>query len=249
MTITARDLISLALKQAGILGVGQTALAEDINDCFQLLSQMISQWQVRRWMVPALIDISAIGNDQKSNPLGPGQYWNVGVRPNDVKGGYIVQLNTGNTPISLQLRKIFSYEEYIRIAVKGLNSLPDHFFYDNQWPYGNVFIWPIPNSTYEVHLLVEAPLNFPLAITNPPSAGTGLDTPFTLPAEYQEAVFYNLSLRISAMYQFPATDDTKQLAKTSLNTIVVANTQVPKMQMPIAIRRAKAFNLFNADGY
>jgi hypothetical protein len=244
-------MITLALKQAGILGVGQTALAEDINDCFQLLSQMLAQWQVRRWMVPALMDISNVGNNALHNSVGPGGYFNTAVttggnsRPNDIKGGYIIQLNTGSNAVSLPLRKIFSFEEYILISVKGLNSLPDHFFYDNRWPLGDVYIWPVPNSSYEIHLLVETPLDFPLPVGGGP--GTGLDTPFTLPAEYQEAVFYNLSIRISAMYQFPANPDTMKLAKVALNTIVVANTQVPKLSMPAAVRRGRAFNIFNAD--
>lgn len=248
MPITARDLITLSLKQAGILGVGQTALAEDMNDCFTLLQQMIAQWQIRRWLVPALMDISTIGNNAKSNPIGPGQFWNV-PRPNDIKGGYIVQLNTGVTAVSLQLRKIFSYEDYIRIAVKSLNSLPNYFFYDAQWPNGNVFIWPIPNNTYEVHLLVETQLGWPLPAQNPPVAGTGLDTVFTLPPEYQEAIFYELSIRISAMYQYPASVETLRLAKVAMNAITVNNTQVPKLVMPRALRRGKGFNIFNADGY
>ena len=249
MPITARDLIQLSLKQAGILGVGQTALAEDINDCFTLLMQMVALYNKNRWLVPALIDISTIGNNQKSNPIGPGQFWNV-ARPGQVKGAYIIQLNTGTTtPVSLPVKQIFSYEEYSTITVKDLNSLPDHMFYDGQWPNGNIFFWPIPNNTYECHLLVQQQLGWPIAATNPPTANTGLDTPFSLPEEYQEALFYNLSIRISAMYQFPASEETKKLAAASLNTIKTDNTQIPKMRMPIGIRRGKSFNIFNADGY
>jgi len=244
MAITARDLITLSLKQAGILGVGQTALAEDINDCFILLQQMVAQWNKQRWLVPALIDIHTIGNDQISNKIGAGQFWNI-ARPGQIKGAYIVQLNTGQTPISLQCKLIFSYEEYIRIAVKGLNSLPDHCFYDGQWPLGNIYFWPVPNNTYECHILVQQQLCWPLAIGG--GAGTGLDTPFTLPEEYQEAIFYNHSMRVSAMYQLESSGDTKALAKASLNTIRTGNTQVPKLQMPAGLRRGKAFNIFNAD--
>lgn len=173
---TARDIITLSLKEAGILGVGQTALAEDINDCLVLLQRMLKQWQTKRWVVPALQDISMPWNGQKSNTIGPGGYFNVN-RPNDVKSGYIVQLNTGTTPISLPLSKIFSYEDYIRITVKELNSLPDHFFYDNHFTkgLGNVFVWPLGTSQYEVHLLVPVPLLFPSTID-----GGVISTPGTL---------------------------------------------------------------------
>lgn len=245
MPITARDLITLSLKQAGVLGVGQTALSEDINDCFTLLMQMVALWNKNRWLVPALIDISTIGNNAKSNPIGPAQFWNV-ARPGQVKGAYVVQLGTGTNVVSLPITQIFSYEEYIRIAVKALNSLPTHMFYDGAWPNGNVFFWPIPNNSYECHILVQQQLGWPVALAG---AGTGLNTVFTLPEEYQEAIFYNLAMRISEMYQMPASPGTIKLARAALNTIRADNTQVPKMRMPAGLRRRNQFTIYNPDGY
>lgn len=318
---TARDIITLALKEATVLGVGQTALAEDVNDSFTLLKNMLAQWQKRRWMVPALVDISMVGNDQRSNTIGPGGYWNI-QRPVDVKGGYIVQLNTGQTPVSLPLIKIFSYEEYIRITVKNLNSLPDHFFYDGAFPLGNVFIWPIPSSIYECHLLVERQLAFTgiadgtivggtgyvdatyldvpltggrgsgatanitvsgnavteLTIVNPGKnyvitdvlsasnanlggVGSGftytitelddnLDYEFDLPDEYQEAIHYNLAIRLISAYAVTnPSPQTGVLAKVALNTIKKANSQIPTMVMPRGLRRVGGFSLWNPDGY
>ncbi len=318
---TARDIITLALKEATVLGVGQTPLAEDINDSFTLLKNMLAQWQKRRWMVPALVDISNPGNDQRSNTIGPGGYWNI-QRPVDVKGGYVVQLNTGQTPVSLPLIKIFSYEEYIRITVKNLNSLPDHFFYDGAFPLANVFIWPIPSSIYECHLLVERQLAFTgivdgtivggtgyvdatyldvpltggrgtgatanitvsgnavteLAIidhgknyvitdvlsasnTDLGGAGSGftytitelddnLDYEFDLPDEYQEAIHYNLAIRLISAYAVEnPSPQTGVLAKVALNTIKKANSQIPTMVMPRGLRRVGGFSLWNPDGY
>lgn len=247
---TARDIITLAMKEAGILGVGQTALAEDMTDGFTYLSRMMAAWQVERWMIPALIDIKITLSSKKSYTIGVGGDFNI-TRPNDIKGAYIVQLNTGTTPVSLQMAKIFSYEDYIRIAVKDLNSLPDHFFYDAAWAggLGNIFFWPIGNSSYEAHILVEAQLSFPLAAQNPPAAGTGLDTVFSLPPEYLEAIHYNLAIRMFSGWQIPQQASTMLLAKTSLKRIKTNNSQIPSLGMPPGLRRGKAFNLFNADGY
>src|SRR5665213_91297 len=101
-TPTARDVISLAYKEAGILAVGQTLLAEDVNDGLIYLRQMVAQWQRKRWLVPSLIDISTVGNGLISNPIGNGQFWNI-PRPDKIQGGYVIQLNTGSTPVSLPL--------------------------------------------------------------------------------------------------------------------------------------------------
>src|SRR5512135_328839 len=109
---TCRDICTMALKEAGVLGVGQTALAEDINDTFTLLSRMMGQWQNRRWFVPGLTDVSAIGNSLRSNKIGPGQYYNA-IRPDKIQAAYFIQLNTGSSlTVSYPLKQIFSYENY-----------------------------------------------------------------------------------------------------------------------------------------
>lgn len=164
---TARDFCTLALKIAGVLGVGQTALAEDINDTFTLLTNMMAQWQKKRWLVPSLYDIATIGNNAKSNTIGPGQYWNA-PRPDKIQAAYFVQLTNldPQNPVSFPLRPIFSYENYAQIALKEMNSWPLCFFYDAAYPYGNVFIWPIPSSQYEIHLILKSALGFVIQLQN-----------------------------------------------------------------------------------
>ena len=295
---------------------------------------MVAQFQRKRWLVPSLIDISTLGNGLISNPIGSGQYWNI-PRPDKIQGGYIVQQNTGTTPVSLPLWPIFSYEDYIQLAIKNLNSLPDHFFYDGAYPVGNVFIWPIPTSQYEIHLLVKAQLGLsttittgnifaagaaytngvynnvplvPIAPGNPTkqfqSYGTGclatitvaggivttvviqnggedfkvndllsavsaapfsatgagfqyvitgtqsnLDSDMDFTPESEEAIHYNLAVRICSAYNVEAQDSTIRLARSALNTLRQANIQVPSLIMPPTLSHARSFNIFNSEGY
>lgn len=243
---TARDMILLAQKEAGIIGVGQTPLAEDTNDAFTYLQRMTSQWQKRRWMVPSLTDISMPGNGAISNTIGTGGYWNV-PRPTQIKGAYFVQNSVGNNPVSFPLKVIYAYEDYIRITIKNLPAFPQIIFYDAQFNptgtngalLGNVFVWPIPSSIYTIYLLIESELGWPAT----------LDSVFTLPDEYSEAVHFNLAIRLCSAYQVDVKPSTVNLAKIALQTIKVANTQIPEMQMPSTLRRGKAFSLWNPDGY
>lgn len=323
---TIRDICTLALKEAGVLGVGQTALAEDINDVFILLNRMLAQWQQKRWIVPSLYDISAIGNGLASNPIGPGQFWNA-QRPTKVQAAYFIQNIAGAGPnaVSFPLIPIYSYENYSQLALKQLPAWPQYFFYDNQFPNGNVFIWPIPDSTYTVHLILKSPIGFTIEIEagnisnagaaytngvylNTPTqnltgygsgatlditvaggivtvaninapgngynindqltvnkanvGGTGagfvytvtdvtddLDAVMDMPPEYYEAIHYNLALRIMSMYNYEADPFRSALAKGALNTIRVANAQVPTMNIPKSLRniRGSSFYIYNAD--
>lgn len=314
------------MKEAGVLGVGQSLLAEDINDGFTLLNRMLAQWQKKRWLVPNLYEVSALGNNNKSNLIGPGQYYNA-ARPDKIQAAYFLQTTSGppDNNVSFPLTPIWSWEDYALVQLKQLNSWPQFFFYDGQFPYGNVYIWPIPSATYEIHLVLKGPIGFtteilngaitaagqlytngvypnvPLtsltgfgngaiatitiaggivttvAITNPGDGykiedqlsansaligGTGngfiwtvndvtdtLDATFNMPPEYEEAIHYNLCRRLTSMYQYPPNKEQIQLAKASLNTIRLANIQVPQLKMPPALRfnNNNSFYIFNAD--
>ncbi len=324
---TARDFVVLALKEAGVLGVGQSPLPEDINDCFILLNRMLYQWQKRRWLVPNLIDVSAVGNSQISNLIGAGQYYNV-ARPDKIQAAYFKQI-VGQVPqnnVSYPLIPIWSYEDYAtKIQLKNLTTWPSYFFYDAAFPYGNVFIWPIPDQTYEIHLIVKGPIGFTIELeageitanglgytngnyldipfVNLSGFGSGgtadvtvaggmvtaivihdpgdgykindtltldttlmgasgagfiwtvtevtddLDAEFNMPPEYEEAIHYNLCMRITSMYQYPPNLTQAGLAKVALNTIKNANAQIPNLAIPAVLRRNSGnnFYIFAAD--
>lgn len=162
---TARQLCTDAISEVGVIGVGQTPLDEDIDAIFTRLQRMIAVWQKNRWLIPSLQEISITGDGSKFFTVGLGGDFNI-IPPSDIKGGYIVQRNTGQTPVSLPLRKIFSYEDYIRISVKDLNSLPTHFFYDNGYPIAKLYAWPVANSTYQLHFLTQSRLGFASSISD-----------------------------------------------------------------------------------
>jgi hypothetical protein len=319
---TARDIITLSFKDAGVLGVGQSLLAEDVVDGLTYLRRMLALWQRKRWLVPMLYDLAMPGNGAISNKIGPGQYWNA-ARPDKIQSAYIIQLATGTTPVSLPCRIITAYENYAQIVTKNLNSLPYQVFYDGAYPFGNVFFWPIPDSQYELHLILKGNANWQqqisaleivtpgtlytdgayvavplvggsegqeaatanitiaggvvtiLELQNPGQnyvindfltvdaanvGGTGsgftckvtnttisLDSEFNMPEEYEEAIGTNLAIRLGAAYQTPVNADIKKLAKASLNTIKVANTQVAAMSMPVGISKGIRTSIYNPD--
>jgi hypothetical protein len=323
---TARDFIVLALKEAGVLGVGQSPLPDDINDAFTLLNRMLAQWQKKRWLVPNLTEVIGPGNNAKSNLIGPGQFYN-SARPDKIQAAYFKQLNSGGVQneVSFPLIPIWSYEDYALVQLKDLNSWPQYFFYDGAFPNGNVYIWPIPSPTYEIHLIVKGPIGFTieledgditnaglgytngnyldipfinltgfgsggtadvtvaggvvtaivvhdpgdgykindqLTLDNTLMGATGagfiwtvtqvtddLDAEFNMPPEYEEAIHYNLCMRITSMYQYPPNPTQAGLAKMALNVIKLANAQVPTLQMPRAynFNNGGGFYIFNAD--
>lgn len=45
--MTVIELITLALKDIGVIGTGQTASAEDVNDSLTALNQLIEEWNLQ----------------------------------------------------------------------------------------------------------------------------------------------------------------------------------------------------------
>ena len=121
------------------------------------------------------MEVVGAGNNLKSNLIGPGQYYN-SARPDKIQTAYFKQLNAqsvANT-VSYPLIQIWSYEDYARIQLKDLNSWPQYFFYDGAFPYGNVYIWPIPSSMYEIHLIVKGPIGFTVELQSGVITAPGL---------------------------------------------------------------------------
>lgn len=253
---TPVELINLALKQVGVLGVGQTASPEDIADAFKILNMMLAQWAVKRNVVHQILDIAPtsgegaayldgplpddqvfeLGNEPAPTgptfTVGPGGDYNTR-RPAKLVGAYARQLLP--MPIDYPLELLQSMSDYGRIGLKNLVAIPQSVYYDPQFPLGVLHVWPLVMTGFEVHILVLAPLQ-------------RFETPFEdidLPPEYEEALMYNLAGRLYPMYGMPPDQTVIKLAAASLQTVRMANTQTGKLYMPNSLVRRGTYNFYS----
>jgi hypothetical protein len=63
---TVTDVVNLALKDAGIIGVGQTPNAEDSNGALTRLNWMLDKWAMKRWLVWHLKDYAVTSTGAQS---------------------------------------------------------------------------------------------------------------------------------------------------------------------------------------
>ncbi len=221
--MTPRQICTLALKMCGALGVGQTALAEDTNDTFTLLNMMLGQWSQKRWLVYHLIDVTAPISANGTITLGAGGTINT-PRPDRIEAAF-ARYAIGSGPIDYPLEIIESRADWNAIGLKGMTGLPSAVFYDSGYPLGTVYVFPQPAVLYEIHLSLKQAL---------PSFGN-LSDDLNLPPEYEEAILYNLAVRLFPMYGLSPRADVVTLAKVSLNTIRNSNTQIANLRMPAGL--------------
>jgi hypothetical protein len=239
---TPADIIRLVLKDTGVLGVGQSASAEDTNDLFDTMNIMIAEWNSKRWLLFHLIDVSLVSTGQISYTIGTGGDFNT-PRPDRLENGcFFRQLITASSPnqIDYPLEILESREDYSRIALKQLLTIPQFIFYDPGFPLGTIYPWPVPQATtYELHLLLKSQL----------SQFANLADTIELPAQYFGALRYNLACRVRSMYQLPPEPTLISLATDALNVLRNANAAIPRLRMPAGIAKGSKYNIFSDQRY
>lgn len=243
MTVTSpADIIRLVLKDTGVLGIGQSANAEDTNDCFDTMNMMIGEWNSKRWLLFHLIDVAFVSTGAQSYTVGPGGDFDT-PRPDRLEDGcFFRQLVSASSPnkIDYPLSILESREDYARIGLKQLLTIPQFIFYDAAYPLGIVYPWPIPQaSLYEIHLLLKSQL----------TQFDNLSDDINLPAQYYGAIRYNLACRVRTMYQLQADPQLVALAMDSLSVIRNMNAQVPRLRMPGGIQRGAKYNIYSDQRY
>lgn len=237
-----QDAISYAMRVAGILGVGQTALAQDTADAQTALTMMLQQWRQKRWLVFRLnFDLVPLLVGKATYTVGPtltgppadfvtdGQH-----RPANIQSCYLRQ-NVGSGPNSFPLdypmRILESRQSYDRISLKSLQSWPASIYYDPTIPNGTLYIWPIPiQNLFSLYIAWQTAIDFA------GEQGLATDLESILPAETQEAVIYNLAQRLITNYKLPPDPNVADTAKATLNVLRQTNFAMPEMQMPQSLR-------------
>lgn len=234
---TARDIITLALYDAGIVAQGQQPNADDTNRAFTRLNFMIGEWQVQRWLIWHTVDLAKTSTGALSYTIGPAGDFAFGVRPDRLEKAYFRQLvqsqpNQIDYPVDL----LSSREDYTQIALKQLQSFPQVCFYDSAFPLGSVFFWPVAQATiYELHVVAKDVL----------AQFATLDTVINLPLEYFNALHLNLQVRLRAAYDLPPQLMVVGLAKKALAVVRGANAQIPRLTMPTDLVRPGIYNPYS----
>jgi hypothetical protein len=217
-----------------VVGVGQSSLPEDINDCFNMLNMMIAQWQRRRYMVYNLKTVSLTATGATSYTIGLGQQFNT-ERPAKIEAAFFRMQGGSTLPVDYPLQVLRAKEDYDRISIKTLNAFPEYVFYDSAYPVGNVFVWPVPNNQYQIFLTVMTQLQ----------SFQNLSEVIVMPNEYLDAMQWNLADRITAMYGLPQNPQILAYAKASMLAIKEVNSQIPLLHMPVALRgKSGAYNIY-----
>ncbi len=238
------QLLANALADGGIVGVDEDIEPAILNRAFRQANWLLAQWARKRWLVYRIQDYSFVSNGSLNYPVGKLGAGVVGIdinpRPDRLEYAFLRFLATSppQFPVDIPIDIVQSHEDYSRIAVKTIGTLPWRIFYDPEWPIGKLFPWPVPQPTiYEVHV------GFKVVLPRFESE----QQPINFPPEYEAALNWCLARRLRESYQMPASPTLESLARDALNTIRLANQQVGTLRMPPALRRRQRAYDYRGD--
>ena len=226
MLETTGDLVTFVLRASGINGIGQSPMPEDSNTGLSFLQMLIAQWSRKRWLVWNEQEVAAVSTGADNYTIGPGGDFDT-PRPDKLHAAWVrLQPFGGPNAVDIHLSLIESHEDWAGVSIKDLKSIPAGVFYDSAWPVGKLTFWPVPPAAiYEMHVVVKGQL----------PVFTTLTDPLALPDEYIEALVWSLCVRLQMAYGLPSRPDHVQAMRQALETIKMANAQIPLLSMPAAL--------------
>jgi hypothetical protein len=237
-------LIQNALVDAGIVGIDEAIEPAMLNRAFKQCNWILAQWARKRWLTYRIVDYSVVSTGAQSYSVGLNGDININPRPDRLEYAFVrflqnPQSGGSTTPVDIPLDIIQSHEDYSRITVKNIGTLPWRIFYDPQWPVGILLPWPVPQqSLYELHCGFKVVL---------PRASAE-NVPINFPPEYEAALNFVLINRLRMSYQMPPDPVATSLARDALNTLRLANSAMGTLRMPAFLRnRQKAYSYQSDD--
>jgi len=181
---------------------------------------LIAQWARKRFLVYRIADYSVLSTGAFSYSVGKGQNIDINPRPDRLEYAFLRFLNAAappQFPVDVSIEIVQSREDYSRIPVKNIGTLPFRVFYDPGWPVGMLFPWPVPQGTiYELH--------FGFKVVLPRFAS--IQQAINFPPEYEAALNWCLARRLRVAYQQRADPEINALVRDALNSMRLANQAV-----------------------
>lgn len=198
-TRTVRDLVTRALRVAGVVGAGETANADDSADALLSLNMMLDAWQADRLFAYSIAERThALTSGVGSYSIGIGATINV---PRPVRIEYAFTRDSQNYDRQIQVIDDAAFSE---ISLKSLGeTYPTVLQYDATYPTGTITLWPVPQSGLTLHIGAWEVL----------SEYASLNTVVSLPPGYEDAIVFSLVERLNPEYGRQSSADVIAIAR------------------------------------
>jgi hypothetical protein len=240
-TVTATALVTDALQMLQVYPSDQPLTDADLEKGLEVLNDMMDLWSNESltcftWLTQTFTLIPG----QSAYTVGTGGYITGGrpLRVSDAPGAaYLLDSNQNRYLMNVDDQLAWNT---ITTAVAS-SDLPDHLFYDPQYPLGIINIWPTPNVGYTCSFLSYAQL---VEFSSPSAV-------LSLPPGYKRAITTNLACLLKPYFLDSQLDpDIRIMAGQSKATIKRTNMreQIAVFDPELVSRGNQVYNIYADRG-
>lgn len=229
----ASDFINRAFRLTNAAGgTGEAPTADESNDALNWLNSMIDSWglhELTKYML--LRTAHDLTSGTASYTIGSGGTINI-VRPTEIRNAGLTLDDTATVPIEVPIA-VLDDDAYARWPDKTqTTTYPRAVWYDHNWSagLGRVYPLPIPDNS-----LGELVLYTPVAIAEFADLST---TDYTFPPGYENAIEYNLAVRIATPFGRSIPDYVAKEAIASLALLKRSNLRLSRVEVDPTIPRS-----------
>lgn len=230
VSCSANDLIRLAAKQLGVLGIGQTLSGEDVQDCFSMLNMMLNQFSEETLTVYQTADLNFQATGAQTYSVGSGGDIQIAYPPVSILGAE-VSLNGVVKP----LRVVQSKTDFRRVTLPSLVSFPQMVFLDTGYPLATLYVWPIPTTAYRIQLQVLQPFTEFQYLTDQ----------VNLRPSYKSLLMFNLACWIAPIFGVEPSRTIISQALNAKRVVARANAQVGLAQVDDTLLGRGRYNIYS----
>lgn len=216
MSETAQTLINGAARAIGVLAKGETMQAEDAADALKAMQYMLENWSANGVRV-WFVTTEDLTYSASPSTIGTGATLNTS-RPEKILAAFLDGAELD----------IVDYKKYLRLSN---NDGQGYLYYAPEYPFGKIYI----NGAGTLQLSSLKPLTDPTAVSSTVS----------FPPEYNDAIKWNLAVRMAPEYGKVPSDLVVNLAVSTLRTI--ENKNFDERIRTADIEVIKFSNRYNID--
>ncbi len=210
------------MRIAQVYQIGEEPSADEAADCLTALNAMLSSWSNEKLMVyvSTMATLPMVSN-QSVYTIGPtGDL--VTTRPMSLGQGSYITYQYITYPL-----EIIDSTQYSSIPYKAQTAIiPIYGWFSPTYPDATLTIWPVPTSTD-----VDFVLEMWCALTE----FATLSTDVSLPPGYEDAIAYNLAVRIAPEFNAAISQAAVMMANSTKRSIKRQNTRVPMLTVPFEV--------------
>lgn len=229
--MTGRDVVSASLRKIGALASTETLAASEATDGLSELNRMIANWSTE--------GLAIFTRTREELVMTPGTAaYTMGAAGtfSSTRAIRLVEAlirdesNDIEHPVS-----ILALSEWASIHNKDTQApYPRSLYADGGYPLETVTLYPVPSAAHKLVLYSEKPL----------SSITTLDTTVSLPPGYEDALVYNLAVRLAPEYGKQVAEIVVMIANETKANIKRANRKTAVLACDEAVAGRTTFNIY-----